>query len=35
MWEVIKIISVGFGGIIIGLNFVYVYGHNKGKKEGD
>jgi hypothetical protein len=33
--EVIKIILVGCAGIIIGLSFGYVYGHNEGYKQSN
>jgi len=35
LWEAIKLISVGCAGIVIGLSFGYVYGHNKGYEQSN
>lgn len=33
--EVIKILAVAGAGIVIGLSFGYVYGHNKGYEQSN
>lgn len=35
MWEAVKMISIGLGGIVIGACIGYVHGHNEGYRQSN